>query len=168
LEQNWFNDVALKFSEGDCKRNFRLSKISFSYLVDMLKNLIKMDTRLRGQPLTPSEVSGIALWRLANGCSYRVVAQQFKKGISICWKYTKVSFSLVVKHLAKKYIRWPQTANEWKSVSLGFSLRNGNFNCSVGGNCWFSRQLVYGFSISCKYSSLKSFVRSFNQHTNNY
>jgi hypothetical protein len=127
-----FLNIALSWDDAKFKKNFRISRASFDELVSLLSPFLRRDIKGRGCPLSCSEICGIAIWRLATGNTYRVIDNLFGVGTSTSWKAANIFGSAVVKNLANKYIRWPNTESEWQDVLSGFALRNGNFDGCVG------------------------------------
>jgi hypothetical protein len=125
-------DVPMYWDDSQFKKNFRMCRASFDKLVSLLSRFLTRDIRGRGCPLSCSEICGIALWRLATGNAYRVIDNLFGVGTTTCWDAENLFCSMVVKHLANKYIRWPKNDMEWKNVLSGFAMRKANFEGCVG------------------------------------
>lgn len=100
------------------REHFRMRKETFLQLVQLVGPVIERhDTRLRKAVSTPKRVA-IALWRLANGTSYRDIGTHFDQGKSTCITITK-EFCQVMRQMAAQFIKFPRSRQEFsRAIAL--------------------------------------------------
>jgi len=99
---NWWEDIVLNtFSPHDWMQNFRMSRQSFHYLCDQLRDLLEKETRLR-KPLSIEQRVAITLWILATACEYRT--------------YTSLWSSKMYGMLVSPWSMWCYSHNMWPGL----------------------------------------------------
>ena len=127
---NWWENIVLNnFGPHDWMQNFRMSRESFYYLCNQLKNLLeKQTTRLR-KPLSVEQRVAITLWVLATPVEYRTVAHLF--GIARCTVCVVVheTCEAIISKLLPVYISFP-TGEQLDEVVKGFKEKWGFPQCA--------------------------------------
>ena len=105
---NWWEDIVLDdFSPHDWMQNFKMSRQSFHYLCDQLKDLLKKETIRLRKPLSVEQRVAITLWILATACEYRTVAHLFRVArCTVCVVVHETCEAIVTKLMAL-YISFP-------------------------------------------------------------
>ena len=130
--ETWFNAMwANRFVDGyqgdRWKLDFRMSGATFDKLVTWLAPALeKEDTFLRKAIPIQKRVA-IALWRLVNGDSFRVIAITFGVGKSTAVLITH-EFCTAVSERAGQYIKFPQTPVE---VGVAIEKFKEDVDCKI-------------------------------------
>ncbi|KAH7703898.1 nuclease HARBI1-like protein [Aphelenchoides avenae] len=99
-------------------RFVRMDEARFMKLLGLIKHrLVKRSNR---EPLSPAERLLITLRFLATGNSYYSVANAFYVGHATVSKVVAETCKVLAEELMPAYVRFPSTADEWKSIADGF------------------------------------------------
>ena len=122
-EERWFDELwDNRFNVDFLNRwrsDFRMSGVTFAKLVYLLRPLIeKRDTNFRRAIPVQKRVA-VAVWRLANGNSFRTVSKTMAIGKSTAVEITK-EFCHELSRLGKHFIKFPSTRRETAEAILKF------------------------------------------------
>ncbi|KAI9145211.1 hypothetical protein BKA69DRAFT_548456 [Paraphysoderma sedebokerense] len=111
--------------------DFRLSRELFEWLCQELAPELQKDSIGRGNPISVPKRVAITLWRLASGCSMRLLARQFEIGLSTAFTVFYEVVIAITKKLYTKTIRYPPKEDEagWKEIATDFHCRRGLWPC---------------------------------------
>ncbi|KAM3940868.1 uncharacterized protein RB166_000738 [Leptodactylus fuscus] len=111
-----------KFESGDWLERFRMSKDTFIYLCDQLRN------SLNRPGLTPEEKVGIALWRLSSKNRSPLLHQKFRVGQNVVSRCLKEVCQAIVTILKPIYLH-PPDCQSLKDTARIFKARWGFPHC---------------------------------------
>ena len=127
---NWWQETVNRtFQDKDWVENFRMSKATFTYICNTIKETIeKEDTNMRKACAVEKRVA-IALWFLSTGNDYRTVGHLFGVSKSLVCLIVRQVCRAIVKVLMPKYIVFPKN-DALKAVVVGFQHRLGFPQCA--------------------------------------
>ena len=103
------------------RSHFRMSGSTFNILIDLLRpRMEKRDTNFR-EAIPIERRIAIALWRLANGNSYKCVSGVFSIGQSSANEITAL-FCRSISEMVNHFIKFPETRVERKNAIEKFKL----------------------------------------------
>nr|XP_054759288.1 uncharacterized protein LOC129265305 [Lytechinus pictus] len=115
----WWMHASTNFSPQEWKENFRMSRETFSLIVEALRGEIeKMETGL-GCHSVEKRVA-ITIWRLATPNAYRCISQLFGVGKATAWGITHDVCRAIVRTLLPRYVKFPE-GEELQRVKRGFA-----------------------------------------------
>ena len=122
-EELWFDELwTNRFNEEFLYRwrsDFRMSGVTFAKLVHLLRPMLeKRDTNFRKAIPIQKRVA-VAVWRLANGNSFRTVSKTMAIGKSTAVSITK-EFCQGLSQLGPHFIRFPSSRRETAEAILKF------------------------------------------------
>ena len=109
---------------------------------------------MKPNPITPATQLAITLYRLAHGCSLSTLEDVFGWSIPTNDKTFNYVCRVLVQRLYDRYVRLPETEEEWTAEIKGFT-ENYEFPCVGawdGFHVYVSSQLKSYFSFKKRYS----------------
>ena len=94
----WFGKVWTSYSPERFTRLFRISKPTFLYILDAIRENLVRQT-LCEEPISPEERLGIALYQLSRGDYLQTVSEMTGRGIATVQVLTKEICFLIKAHL---------------------------------------------------------------------
>ena len=150
FENGYYNRSDKKF-----KKSFRITRDIFEHILEeILPDLIKTPTPMKPNPITPATQLAITLYRLAHGCSLSALEDVFGWSIPANDKTFNYVCRVLVQRLYDRYVRLPETEEEWTAEIKGFT-ENYEFPCVGawdGFHVYVSSQLKSYFSFKKRYS----------------
>lgn len=122
-QQSWF-DVIWRMRGNDIvkeifRKEFRMYPATFDFIVNIVNTpLERQNTNLR-ECIPIHKRVAIALWRLATGNQYRVVAKVFGVGITSVY-HILIEFCVVLTILAPYFIKLPSSTDECAEIITKF------------------------------------------------
>ncbi|XP_011059330.1 PREDICTED: putative nuclease HARBI1 isoform X1 [Acromyrmex echinatior] len=111
-------DMVKEFSDVEFKREFRISRVVFTYLLNLIKPNLEKPTGSGRCPINPYLQLLVTLWTMATPDSYRSVCHRFNIGRATAWRaHRKVCAAIY--SLADKFIKWPnieEAQQTWTDV----------------------------------------------------
>ena len=120
----WWESVWNSYSERRFKKTFRISKATFSYILDRIKADIQ--PKHPGQwgfaekPISPACRLGITLYRLARGDYYYTISEMTGFGVATVCNITIEVSQVIVEKLWKEAVsnKFPSTLDDFKDCLL--------------------------------------------------
>ena len=130
-EERWFDQMLTRVLDPDhqkfWKMDFRINGRTFMDVVELVRDRMERnDTNFRKAIPLEKRVA-IALWRLANGNSYRTISKTFGVGKSTSVEITK-EFCQTISSRADEFIRFPQSMRETAEAIAKFK---DDYNCKI-------------------------------------
>ena len=133
----------------------RITRDTFEHILEeILPDLIKTPTPMKPNPITLATQLAITLYRLAHGCSLSTLEDVFRWSIPTNDKTFNYVCRVLVQRLYDRYVRLPETEEEWTAEIKGFT-ENYEFPCVGawdGFHVYVSSQLKSYFSFKKRYS----------------
>ncbi|XP_018351929.1 PREDICTED: uncharacterized protein LOC108754243 isoform X2 [Trachymyrmex septentrionalis] len=111
-------DMVKEFSDVEFKREFRISRVVFTYLLNLIQPNLEKPTGSGRCPIYPYLQLLVTLWTMATPDSYRSVCHRFNIGRATAWRaHRKVCAAIY--SLADKFIKWPnieEAQQTWTDV----------------------------------------------------
>ncbi|CAN7945633.1 unnamed protein product, partial [Ixodes hexagonus] len=120
---DWWDCIVLtQFTDEDWRDNFRMSHASFNELVSLMAPYMSPKPDCVRAPVPLKKRVGIALYKMASCCEYRVVGNQFGVHKSTVKKCVYMFCRTLVKHYLRDYIRLP-SSEEAVIIARNFEAR---------------------------------------------
>jgi hypothetical protein len=129
----WWESVWNAYSDKRFKKTFRISKVTFNYILDRIKADIQRKQPGRWgfveEPISPACRLGIALYRLARGDYYYTISEMTGFGVETVCNITIDVTQAIVKNLWKEAVsnKFPSTLEHFKDCALDME-EFGNFH----------------------------------------
>ncbi|XP_018361569.1 PREDICTED: putative nuclease HARBI1 [Trachymyrmex cornetzi] len=102
-----YMETVNEYSDIEFKSHFRLSRVVFTYLLNLIKPSLEKQGNGYGRcPIPPDVQLLVALWTMATPDSYRSVCDRFNIGRATAWRANRKVCSAIYS-LAHKFIKWP-------------------------------------------------------------
>lgn len=103
-----YMDTISEYSDVEFKSHFRMSRVVFTYLLNLIKPTLVKQSNLRyGRCAIPPDVQLlVALWTMATPDSYRSVCDRFNIGRATAWRANR-RVCKAIYSLAPQFIKWP-------------------------------------------------------------
>ena len=154
-DRSMFENGYYNWSDKKFKKSFRITRDIFEHILEeILPDLIKTPTPMKPNPITPATQLAITLYRLAHGCSLSALEDVFGWSIPANDKTFNYVCRVLVQRLYDRYVRLPETEEEWTAEIKGFT-ENYEFPCVGawdGFHVYVSSQLKSYFSFKKRYS----------------
>ena len=116
---HWWDHAITSFSPLQWKENFRMSRETFSLLVEELREEIERMNTGYGCHSVEKRL-GITIWRLATPNAYRCISQLFGVGKTTAWLITHDVCKAIKRTLLPRYIKFPE-GEDLQKVKMGFT-----------------------------------------------
>ena len=71
----WWRNVYFNWDNEQFKSKFRLTKDNFNIILNRIEaSIVKTPTNLVPEPIEPNKQLGLTVYKLAHGCTFRVIA----------------------------------------------------------------------------------------------
>ena len=128
LGKIWWTNGYLDWSVEEFVKRIRIQRGTFNMILDeMYDKLVLQPTNLKPLPTSPDRQLALTIYRLAHGCSYST-CDLFGISESTACKFFNRVCRLLVSSLYDRYVRMPETDDEWEAEVRGF-LENYEFPC---------------------------------------
>ncbi|XP_018311308.1 putative nuclease HARBI1 isoform X2 [Mycetomoellerius zeteki] len=111
-------DTVKEYSDVEFKRHFRISRVVFTYLLNLIRPNLERPAGSGRCPISPNLQLLVTLWTMATPDSYRSVCDRFNIGRATAWRaHRKVCAAIY--SLADKFIKWPsveEAQQTWMDV----------------------------------------------------
>ena len=94
----WWENVWNNYSEARFKKTFRISRVTFRYILDRIEPILARQT-LTEDPISPDERLAICLYRLGRGDYYYTIAEMVGRGVSTVSSIVEEVLKVLVNHL---------------------------------------------------------------------
>ncbi|XP_018402619.1 PREDICTED: uncharacterized protein LOC108779659 [Cyphomyrmex costatus] len=106
LRVKTYVETVKEYSDVEFKRHFRISRVVFTYLLNLIKPNLEKPAGCGRCPISPYLQLLVTLWTMATPDSYRSVCDRFNIGRATAWRaHRKVCAAIY--SLANKFIKWP-------------------------------------------------------------
>ena len=122
--KGWWESVWNTYSGKRFKKTFRISKATFSYILDRIKDDIQHEPSGQWgfveEPISPACRLGIALYRLGRGDYYYTISEMTGFGVATVCNITIEVSQAIVNNLWKQAVcsKFPSTLEHFKESSL--------------------------------------------------
>ena len=165
-DRRWWTDGYEQWDDVVFKKILRIERATFEYiLAEIRDHLIRQQTTMRPIPTTPACQLALTLYRLADGCTFTVLENQFGESISNCANPFNHVCRVHVSSLYDRYVRVPETDEEWEHEVRGF-VENYEFPCVGawdGFHVYISSKLKNFFSFKKRYTMTKMGLIGYNK-----
>ena len=117
----FFSDIVGTWDNREFKRNFRVSRDTFTYICSELQPVLKKTFAVR-KPISVEQRVAMTLWRIGTNVEFRTISHLFGVGVSTVCVITHEVCEAIVTVLGGTYIRVPQ-GNDIEKVVDGFISR---------------------------------------------
>ena len=125
----WWEETVLKaFVDKDWIENFRMSRSTFMYLCNEIREEIQKNDTVMRKACSVEKRVGISLWFLSCGSDYRTIGHLFGVSKSLVSLVVREFCHAVRKVLLPKYIKFPE-GDDLKKVVDGFKHKYGFPQC---------------------------------------
>lgn len=125
----WWESVWNTYSDKRFKKTFRITKCTFSYILDSIRADIQHEPSGRWgfveEPISPACRLGIALYRLARGDYYYTISEMTGFGVATVCNITIEVSQAIVKNMWNNTVasKFPSTLEEFKCCALDMEER---------------------------------------------
>lgn len=114
--------AAEAFDDEEWKAQFRVSRATFDFLLELIGPAIKRRRTNYRVPIEPRRRLAITLWWFARSGEYRTIADMFDVGIATVCKIVRQVSSAIVERLLRRFVSLPRGAR-LDAALRGFSDR---------------------------------------------
>ena len=125
----WERIVWQTFSSYDWMENFRMSRETFVYVCNEVRELVKKENTSMRDSIPTEQRVAIALWYLSSGSDFRTISHLFGISKSTVCLVVKEVCNAIVQVLLPKYIKWP-TGESLTDTIHGFERKWGFPQCA--------------------------------------
>lgn len=141
LGKRWWHDGYATWNEEDFKKNMRMTRQSFEYILEEMRPFIEKQQNV--DKISSDRQLALTIYRLAHGCCFPTLQSLFGVPAS----YADVIFSqvccMLVREMYDQFIRLPATAAEWTQELHGF-INEYDFPC-IGA--WEGFQVTFNIKL---------------------
>ena len=94
----WWENVRNNFSGVRFKKTYRISRVSFRYILDCIEHILARQT-LTEDPISPEERLAICLYRLERGGYHYTITEMVGRGVSTVSSIVEEVSKVLVNHL---------------------------------------------------------------------
>ncbi|XP_031328030.1 putative nuclease HARBI1 [Photinus pyralis] len=111
----------LRSEDPNSYKNFlRLSVHQFNFLLNLLDEDIRKEVTFMREPISTTDKLQITLRFLATGESYRSLMYSTRVHESTISRFVPLVCTAIIQHLSPKYLKTPDTEEEWKKIAQEF------------------------------------------------
>ena len=152
-DKRWWSDGYANWDDAAFKKRLRISRRNFQMLLYGIAPIItKTPTNAVPNPIEAHRQLGLAIYRLAHGCTFTTLSDLFGVSISVA----EATFNVVIRELIKtfydRFVRMPR-GDEWIQETIGF-IENYGFPCIAA---WDGFHVYPGTSLKQYYSFKKRY-----------
>ena len=126
---HWWESGYNNWDDIEFKTHLRLTRHTFNLVLQNITPfIIKQPTNLKPNPTPPETQLGVALYRLAHGCSYQTVGALFGVSTSLASKIFNKVMRVLVATMYDDYVHMPNSSEEWEAQLRGV-IENYEFPC---------------------------------------
>ena len=134
----WWDNLPMgETTDGDWKKNLRMTKSDFFFLVDQLKPELEPDPNAVRDFLTSEKKVAMTLYYLKDQGSYSMTCNAFGIGKSTLSSVVKVVFKAINMRVGPTYLRLPQNENEMSDLIRRFRKKI-RFSASFWMYRWYT------------------------------